>query len=229
MAIKIVAGLIELVLSTSSATWPPRQALRKDRVDRGANRPRSQPGCTCRKPRETYERTTPNGAAKERPLISSRDNAPGATIVAIIRLAQTHTQPPLGSRDASSQTGRQNADNIVSYSSSFFEGTAQNTDRKGDGCYAKAMPRQPRVCPAGVCFHVLNRAVARLTLFGPIRRPRQWRSYVNRPQSEAELAAIRHSLRHGTAFGSEAWVTQSAARLKLKHTLRPRGRPKAKQ
>ena len=27
------------------------------------------------------------------------------------------------------------------------------------------MPRRPRVCPAGVCFHVLNRAVARLRLF----------------------------------------------------------------
>jgi putative transposase len=27
------------------------------------------------------------------------------------------------------------------------------------------MPRRPRICPAGMCFHVLNRAVARLTLF----------------------------------------------------------------
>ena len=27
------------------------------------------------------------------------------------------------------------------------------------------MPRRPRICPADVCFHVLNRAVARLTLF----------------------------------------------------------------
>src|SRR3990167_9835459 len=27
------------------------------------------------------------------------------------------------------------------------------------------MPRRPRICPAGVCFHVLNRAVARLPLF----------------------------------------------------------------
>jgi len=27
------------------------------------------------------------------------------------------------------------------------------------------MPRCPRICPAGVCFHVLNRAVARLGLF----------------------------------------------------------------
>jgi putative transposase len=27
------------------------------------------------------------------------------------------------------------------------------------------MPRRPRICSAGVCFHVLNRAAARLTLF----------------------------------------------------------------
>src|SRR3954468_8889671 len=27
------------------------------------------------------------------------------------------------------------------------------------------MPRRPRFCPAGMCFHVLNRAVARLPLF----------------------------------------------------------------
>ncbi len=32
-------------------------------------------------------------------------------------------------------------------------------------CYAGVMPRRPRKCPAGMCFHVLNRAVARLTLF----------------------------------------------------------------
>ena len=27
------------------------------------------------------------------------------------------------------------------------------------------MPRRPRICPAGYCFHVINRAVTRLTLF----------------------------------------------------------------
>ena len=27
------------------------------------------------------------------------------------------------------------------------------------------MPRRPRNCPGGTCFHVINRAVARLTLF----------------------------------------------------------------
>ena len=27
------------------------------------------------------------------------------------------------------------------------------------------MPRRPRICPGGTCFHVLNRAVAQLMLF----------------------------------------------------------------
>lgn len=63
----------------------------------------------------------------------------------------------------------------------------------------------------------------------PLPRPRGWRSLVNRPQSEAELEAIRHSLRRGMPYGSATWITQSAARLRLKHTLRPRGRPRAKQ
>ena len=27
------------------------------------------------------------------------------------------------------------------------------------------MPRRPRLCPAGICFHVINRTVGRLTLF----------------------------------------------------------------
>ena len=60
----------------------------------------------------------------------------------------------------------------------------------------------------------------------PIPRPRQWRSFVNKPESEGELAAIRRSLVKGAPFGSEEWATQSAARLKLTHTLRPRGRPR---
>jgi putative transposase len=65
----------------------------------------------------------------------------------------------------------------------------------------------------------------RLLADWPIERPRQWRAYVNRPQRESELAAIRRSVRKGSPYGDEAWVTQSAARLKLKHTLRSRGRP----
>lgn len=60
----------------------------------------------------------------------------------------------------------------------------------------------------------------------PLPRPRMWRAHVNKPQSESELKAIRHSIQRGTPFGSEAWVTQSAVRLNLAHTLRPRGRPR---
>jgi len=62
----------------------------------------------------------------------------------------------------------------------------------------------------------------------PIPRPRTWRAHVNKPQTESELTAIRQSVRRGTPFGSDSWITQSAARLKIGHTLRPRGRPKKK-
>ena len=62
----------------------------------------------------------------------------------------------------------------------------------------------------------------------PIARPRQWVAHVNRVQSEAELTALRSSVRKGTPFGGHRFVTQSAARLQLEHTLRPRGRPRNK-
>ncbi len=46
-------------------------------------------------------------------------------------------------------------------------------------------------------------------------------SYVNKAQSEPELGAIRHSVRQGTPYGGEKWITQSAVPLGLKHTLPP--------
>lgn len=60
----------------------------------------------------------------------------------------------------------------------------------------------------------------------PIERPRQWRSRVNKPLSAVELSAIRHSLQKGKPFGGDRWISQTATRLKLRHTLRPRGRPR---
>ena len=60
----------------------------------------------------------------------------------------------------------------------------------------------------------------------PFPRPRLWVAHVNRPQSEAELTALRNSVRKGTPYGQAQFVTQSAARLKLEHTLRSRGRPR---
>ena len=44
------------------------------------------------------------------------------------------------------------------------------------------------------------------------------RAIVNRAQNETEETAIRQSLKKGKPFGSEAFVSQAAARLKLQHT-----------
>jgi putative transposase len=68
-------------------------------------------------------------------------------------------------------------------------------------------------------------AVLRYVERNPVRAS-LWLAYVNEANSESELEAIRRSVIRGTPYGSESWVTQSAARLQLKHTLRPKGRPK---
>jgi putative transposase len=71
-----------------------------------------------------------------------------------------------------------------------------------------------------------NAALRRLLSDWPLPRPRSWVRYVNQPQNEAELDAIRRSVQRGQPFGGEAWVRSTAARLGLESTLRPRGRPK---
>ncbi len=60
----------------------------------------------------------------------------------------------------------------------------------------------------------------------PVPCPRDWHSYVNRPETEAELKALRHSVQRGTPYGSVAWVSDTAAQLGLESTLRSRGRPR---
>ena len=60
----------------------------------------------------------------------------------------------------------------------------------------------------------------------PIPKPRDWLRFVNQHQNETELKAIRNSLIKGCPYGSDKFVRQSAVRLHLTHTLRPRGRPK---
>ena len=56
--------------------------------------------------------------------------------------------------------------------------------------------------------------------------PANWVSYVNEPQSDQELAALRHSVQRSCPFGTEAWQTRIAAELGLASTLRPQGRPR---
>jgi len=60
----------------------------------------------------------------------------------------------------------------------------------------------------------------------PLSQPAQWQRMVQEPQTEAELEAVRRSLRRGCPFGTDRWGKNTAVRLGLEHTLRPRGRPK---
>ncbi len=55
---------------------------------------------------------------------------------------------------------------------------------------------------------------------------KRWTEHVNRPETEAELAALRRSVVRGRPFGGEAWSAKIAKQLNLQHTYRPRGRPK---
>ncbi|KPK80582.1 MAG: hypothetical protein AMJ81_11820 [Phycisphaerae bacterium SM23_33] len=59
----------------------------------------------------------------------------------------------------------------------------------------------------------------------PAGRPKNWAALVNRPLSEAEVAALRRSVNRGTPLGQALWVRRVAAKLGLQHSLRPRGRP----
>ncbi|NLY01342.1 MAG: hypothetical protein GXY83_35065 [Rhodopirellula sp.] len=60
----------------------------------------------------------------------------------------------------------------------------------------------------------------------PLPIPADWCQIVNRPETEAELQVIRHAIRRGCPCGSESWQKNTAIRLGLQSTLRPRGRPR---
>jgi putative transposase len=63
----------------------------------------------------------------------------------------------------------------------------------------------------------------------PIALGSSWRTYVNRPQTEAELVAIRLCAVRGQPYGNETWRAKVARQLNLEHTLRPRGRPRKRR
>ncbi|MGA9056752.1 MAG: hypothetical protein WB763_09615 [Terriglobia bacterium] len=64
---------------------------------------------------------------------------------------------------------------------------------------------------------------------GPLPRGKDWRDWVNHPQSEAELAALRKCIERGTPYGHESWQHATAERLGLEASLHPRGRPREKK
>lgn len=60
----------------------------------------------------------------------------------------------------------------------------------------------------------------------PVPEPADWPARVNRPQTEAELEAVRRSVARGRPYGPPAWQAETAKRMGLEWTLRPRGRPR---
>lgn len=64
----------------------------------------------------------------------------------------------------------------------------------------------------------------------PLSRPCRWAEWVHEPQTEAEVAAIRRSIRRGCSFGDETgdetWTDNAVRELGPETTLRPRGRPR---
>ena len=59
----------------------------------------------------------------------------------------------------------------------------------------------------------------------PVPMPGDWLEWVNQPQTDAEVEALRQSLRHGRPFGDDAWGAATSQRLGLQPAAR-RGRPR---
>jgi REP-associated tyrosine transposase len=58
----------------------------------------------------------------------------------------------------------------------------------------------------------------------PVPRRGDWLTWVNRPQSAKEVAALSTCIKRGRPYGSDAWVLRTAKELNMESTLRPRGR-----
>jgi putative transposase len=58
----------------------------------------------------------------------------------------------------------------------------------------------------------------------PVRPPKDWTAWVNRPETAADLKAVRQCVTRGRPFGDERWEQRTAEQLGLESTLRPRGR-----
>jgi putative transposase len=60
----------------------------------------------------------------------------------------------------------------------------------------------------------------------PVAPPSNWVDHVNEPQTEAEMQALRQSLRKGLPFGSEAWQQATADQFGVDLAPRRPGRPR---
>jgi putative transposase len=60
----------------------------------------------------------------------------------------------------------------------------------------------------------------------PVNPPANWPRHVNQPLTQREIQRIQISLRRSRPYGSDPWITKTAATLHLDHTLRREGRPR---
>ncbi len=70
--------------------------------------------------------------------------------------------------------------------------------------------------------------IAKLLHPWPLPEPSDWLKRVNRVETQAELDALRLSVKRNRPFGSPVWQQRSAKQLGLEYTLRGQGRPKKK-
>jgi putative transposase len=63
----------------------------------------------------------------------------------------------------------------------------------------------------------------------PLPMPERWLQYVNKAETESELAALRRSVQRGAPYGDERWQQQTAKALGLESALRSPGRPRQQQ
>jgi len=70
-----------------------------------------------------------------------------------------------------------------------------------------------------------NAAIVRqLQSDGPVAKPSDWLDLVDKPQTDAEIGALRRCSFKNAPFGSENWVQDAAAQLGLQSSLRGPGR-----
>ena len=60
---------------------------------------------------------------------------------------------------------------------------------------------------------------------GPVPHLLDWLSYVNEPQTEAEVESLRECIRRRRPYGDELWTRKTARKM----DLRPRGQPPKKK
>src|SRR5439155_3684164 len=59
-------------------------------------------------------------------------------------------------------------------------------------------------------WQIVNKSAAVTLDDWPLSRPSMWLDYVNRPETEAELLALRASVTRGTPFGNAMWQMDAA-------------------